>query len=477
MVNSATTMEKLSILPCLFLPDKKKNNSFQFSEYVAKDNANLKTILNKITEKLRVKDFKNTAEKKKDKSVNTLETIYPKLFEELIIRNKSDYLSIIKEKLFPYIKRILEREVIDFICRRTLAFNKTREKIVLDEFIHGTKSKTNKIITQPILYKRTSVYEGIKLAKEKGIIFTHQFKEGAPLWFFLNTSENQLILENIQAGKITETDLYILNDQKIKELKHQKRENKNFSYSNSEYLLFSNCTTPVHNLNGGYSDHTAQNIENTTIPASPITTINNNYKKNKQHSAAVFPVINFSAKENEYINKLCNLQTPKGININFSKNQAREIVKLNSSRSIFEIIDEKIELLFHEKNSSNSSWASILNNMIREDRGGPEAYLNLCKNRETKDIHQRYLSLIQIFEPDVRIGQVDRERAITILKDRIEGLYLVATKNNNLLVRNELLAKLSKLSQSCNLKEDLGFNIDDPNAFFNQIIKYLKDIS
>ena len=218
MVNNCTTMEDLSILPYLFPPDKKENDSFQFSEYMDKDNGKIKTILNKISEVLKVKYFKNAVEKKKDKPVNTLETIYSNLFEELIIRNKSDYLSIIKEKLFPYIKRTLEMEVIEFICRRTLAFNKTREKIVLDEFIYGTKTKSNKIITQPILYKRTSVYEGIKLAKEKKIIFTHQFKEGGALWFFLNTSENQLILENIQSGKITETDLYVLNDQKIKEL-------------------------------------------------------------------------------------------------------------------------------------------------------------------------------------------------------------------------------------------------------------------
>ena len=236
--------------------------------------------------------------------------------------------------------------------------------------------------------------------------------------------------------------------------------------------------TSIQNLNEQYSDHTSQTIENTTIPATPITTTYNNYKKNKQHHvAAVLSYLIFSPKENEYINKLCSLQTPEGININFNKNQARQIVKLNSDRPIFQIIDEKIELLSHEKNTSNSSWASILNNTIREDRGGPEAYLDLCKNRETKDIHQKYLSLIQIFEPDARIQSLGRERAITIIKDRIEAIYLVATKNNNLLVRDELLAKIDKLSQSCNLKDDLEFNIDDPNAFFNQIIKDLKDMS
>ena len=49
-------------------------------------------------------------------------------------------------------------------------------------------------------------------------------------WRFNHISKNQLILENIQSGKITETDLYVLNDQKIKELRYQKKESENFIY-------------------------------------------------------------------------------------------------------------------------------------------------------------------------------------------------------------------------------------------------------
>lgn len=465
MINNCGTMGKLSVLPCLISHNHLK---FLKHEAIKEGSEKIKLIFREISKKLGSKESKPKSDFK------TLEEINPKLFDELIERNKSDYLSIIKEKLFPNIKRILEREVIDFICRRTLAFNKTREKILLDEFIHGTKSKSNKLITQPTLYKRTSIYKGIKLAKERNIIFTHQFKEGGSLWFFLNTFENQKILKGIEAGKISEADLYILNDEKVRELRYQKRQNKNLNDSNSEPPPFGNCTTPVQNLNEGYSDRPPQTIENTTTSQVSITTIDNNYKKNKQHNAAVLSKINFSSKENEYINKLCNLKTPEGININFNKNQAREIVKLNSDRCIFQIIDEKIALLFHEKNSSNSSWASILNNMIREDRGGSEAYINLCKSQESRTIHEKYMTLIQIFEPNARVNSLDRERAINIIKDRIASLYEISINNKNLELRDDLLTKIDKLSNSCNLKEDFGFQIDNPDSYFNQIIKDLK---
>ncbi|MFN8578218.1 MAG: hypothetical protein U0354_15380 [Candidatus Sericytochromatia bacterium] len=472
MTSNCELIGKVRILPYIDLSefDKLENNE------------NAQIILKKIAEKVKQEESEIIHKKKykprKKPIFKSLLDINPNLFEELIQRNKSDYLSIIKDSLFFNINRLLEREVIEFICRRTLAFNKSREKISINEFVNGTISKTKKIITKSTTYSRTSIYEGIKLAKERKVIFTHQFQKGDSLWFFLNTPENQLILESIQAGNITETDLFILNEEKIKELRFKKKEDNNSKVFKtiSEYPSFRNCISSIQNLNEGYSSEQPQNIENTTNSEVHITTIINNNKE-KQHTADTYFENTYSDKEIEYINKLCNLKDPNGKNINFNKNQARELVKLKLDRSIFQVIDEKIELLFLEKNLSNSSWASILNNMIKEDRGGAEAYTKFLKDKEKSFIYEKYMNLIKIFDPTARTNFIDKERAIIFIKDKIETLYQLAINNKNLEIRDDILNKISILKKSCDLSKDLDFHIDDKKSVLYKIIQELKELS
>jgi hypothetical protein len=500
MTSNCEPLGRLKRIPVLTDPDphvmqeKLKYTGMLLKKAEKEEAEKAKTVLEGVAKQARKEAKQKPAEgpvketrkyqPRKIPEFKTLTEVAPKLFEELIERNKSDYMKVINKKYSPFIKRKLEKEVSGYVYDRTLAFNKTVEKIKYDEFINGARGNTGRIITKGIDYSRTSIYEGIKLAVKRKTFFIYQFKEGDYYWFFLNTSENQVLLEQIEAGQISEQKLFTLNEEKVKKLRQKKKAEKNLNTphsENSEKKGFRNFTTPIQKLNAPGSDNVPQSTEKTGIPADPIITINNNYKKEKQHkkdkNVAGLSDNYFSEKEENYIKKLCNVKTPQGENIMFSLQQAREIVRLDLGRPIFDIIDEKIEMLFLEKNIKGSSWASILNNMIKQDRGGPEAYQEFKKTREARIVHEKYLALIRIFEPDARSENINKKRAVTFLQERIETLFEIAVKNKNLVVRDGLIAKLKDLEKACDVEKDLGFHPNDPASPLYQMIQELKKLN
>lgn len=408
------------------------------------ENKKLKSLLDKAISKIQSLESKEKSKiinliPKKEIFINEYlrkyNEISPNLFENIIKENKKDYMTKIEDELFYHLDNNLEKEINRFIFKRTLSFNKTREKISQSEFINGKINNEGSIITKPIKYSKKSVERGIKLSKSREIFFTYQFKKGDSCWYFLNTRENIEILEKIKQGLLKETDLYKLNNIKVKELKNRVK------LDTFDVGVSSKCLNST-------DIKATENTKNKEFENHYITTKRKNHKQQ---------IETYSKKEKEYILKLTSLKL-NGISLNFGINQAKKIVKLGmiSSKSIFQIIDDQIEYLPF-RNLKSYSPESILYNSILEDRKPDINYQNYIEFNE-KD---KYDKVLKLWYPETHFTRSGKSFTIQMIKQYLLQFKEVYKAEKSPLMKNNFIYLIQETKKICNFEKDLDISIKE----------------
>ncbi|MBC7474766.1 MAG: hypothetical protein H7263_10785 [Candidatus Sericytochromatia bacterium] len=360
----------------------------------------------------------------------------------------------------------------------------------------------NSVFTRGTKLSRPTIRKAIDFFIDNEIIFTHKFGNQKGLMYFLNIPENQKFLDLIKSDKLTKNDCDQINivlkkekknifDLEIKEEISPKNGKgvltimvNNFTIIVKEFYINGKIVLPKKSLESNENDSLNDSLPKDIFPKEI-------YKKKEENlspklkekiaknifSSSNFFDKNFSEKENDYINKLLNVSI-EGKNIGFTTSNAKKIIKLGevSGQSIFEVIDNQIEYLPFRNNKSNAVWAGILyNNIIENKPAGKECTEGIEKIKYSA-LNEKYLPLIHIFEPNGMSDKLTKERTERFLKDRISCSADIAISNNNFELRDDLLNKIAKLKSSCDLNLEFGWEIDNKNSGFYQLIESLENM-
>lgn|GEM_PF-6724214 len=134
------------------------------------------------------------------------------------LTDSDSVLSYLIDELLPDIKSLAELKITLFIIKNIYDSGRNFACITLNQFMKGIQDKNSRFINRGVGLARQHIIKGISLAEEHGTILVYRqgHKGKEKRWYFLNTPENQKIVQALAKNDLSINSL-IANQQVLEE--------------------------------------------------------------------------------------------------------------------------------------------------------------------------------------------------------------------------------------------------------------------